>query len=459
MLRVVFVVPLLVIAALALAVPSLERTTIRHTPQWRDEAAANVQRSHDALLRWLGRHPNGIGWTEHLDSDGLQRELSAGEDADVEVVRRILGLYAGPHRGLEERRFVAVRLALRDWASALTVAKEHEIASLNDNEAIASSASHDASPAHAHPPDWDHPPMHQASAAVERLPAPRFRERPATSHRGQQRSVESFVASPGTEAFWHSDYFQAAAAARAQHKLLFIHFYAPGHEAACEAFDREIQLYLTAVHVRHRYVWLRLSTDSQVSVEGRSFPILHHPAFAEMHGRPGIAMIDYENPNTSHYGYVVSQFPFAGHWHFSGRGLQTILELPPGTLTQRTLIYAVRSHPHAPRSAGGLPNHILMSEAEAHSRHQASIASQGHHGWEGRFHQINARLGGGQAAREVVAESWPNQSLVAAALECVDCWRQSGGHWDAVSGAHAEYGYDMQRAGNGVWYATGLFGG
>ena len=35
--------------------------------------------------------------------------------------------------------------------------------------------------------------------------------------------------------------------------------------------------------------------------------------------------------------------------------MAVILDLPPGTLTQRTLIYAVRTHPERPASADGQP--------------------------------------------------------------------------------------------------------
>ena len=65
---------------------------------------------------------------------------------------------------------------------------------------------------------------------------------------------------------------------------------------------------------------------------------------------------------------------------------------------------------------------------------------------------------GDLVSREVVAESWPGESLLDAAIECVRCWRTSAGHWEGVSAPHAEYAYDMKLGSNGVWYATGIFG-
>jgi hypothetical protein len=101
----------------------------------------------------------------------------------------------------------------------------------------------------------------------------------------------------------------------------------------------------------------------------------------------------------------------------------------------------------------------LLSEAESHSQYQARIRLQGHHRWAARFPRINALLPQGLTAREVCAESWPGESLVEAAIECVRCWRLSSGHWSAVRARQGRYGYDIKRGGNGIWYATGIFGG
>ena len=137
--------------------------------------------------------------------------------------------------------------------------------------------------------------------------------------------------------------------------------------------------------------------------------------------------------------------------------LAALLDLPLGTLTQRTLIFAVRTHPEQPSSARSHLSPLLAQETESHAYYQASITLQGHHHWESRFHAINARLPAGLLAQEVCAESWPGQTLVEAADDCVHAWRQSPGHWEAVRSRHALFGYDMQRGANGIWYATGIF--
>ena len=255
---------------------------------------------------------------------------------------------------------------------------------------------------------------------------------------------------------WQTDYQQATRAARHRKKMLFIFFHRPGSDALSREFEAR-SLAPAVQGRRDRFVWARLPLDTQVSVQGKPVTLIKHAAFGELHGRPGIAIIDYANQGASYYGYVVSCFPFHRR-PYSARGVAHILDLPPGSLTQRTLIYAVRTHPEAPRSTSGRLHPALRKEAESHSRHQARILLQGHHAWETRFHTINARLGG-MVANEVVAESWPGEGLVEAAVGCVHSWRQSSGHWGLVRRYHRCYAFDMKRGRNGIWYATGLFGG
>jgi hypothetical protein len=193
-------------------------------------------------------------------------------------------------------------------------------------------------------------------------------------------------------------------------------------------------------------------------MDGKEVTLLELPSFAEMLVRQGMAIIDFANKDTRYYGSIVSTFPLYRGRPFSAQQISVMLDLPPGTLTQRTLIYAVRTHPDRPGSTSGKCCDNLTSEAKSHSKYQAKICKQGHHTWETRFHRIRSRLPSGMTATEVCAESWPGEGLLAAAIDCVNCWRQSSGHWRAVRECHPRYGYDMKRGRNGIWYATGIFG-
>jgi hypothetical protein len=267
---------------------------------------------------------------------------------------------------------------------------------------------------------------------------------------GQPVPVEQLV--------WHTDYRTAMNQATDERKLLFIFFYDSPDDPAVRAFDQKT---LSDAQVRARlgqFVLARLPRTAEVTVDGEPVELLKHGAFSEMLGRQGVAVIDLAHREASYYGHVVSTFPFDPGHYYQPWAVRVILDLPPGTLTQRTMIYAVRIHPEGPESTTGSLHDVLAAEAEQHSDHQASITLQGHHNWEGRFHRINARLPSGMLAQEVVAESWPDETLVEACVECVDSWRQSPGHWGAVRARHPLFGYDIRRGRNGIWYATGIFG-
>lgn len=204
-------------------------------------------------------------------------------------------------------------------------------------------------------------------------------------------------------------------------------------------------------------VLVRVPVSVQAHVGGKQIQLIEHASFAELQRQPGLAIIDFTNPQGGHYGHVISIYPLSLPGALTTHSLASLLTLPEGSLTQRTLILAVRIHPEGPASADGVFLTTLAKETESHSSHQARINLQGHHNWESRFHRISARLPGGDSAKEVCAESWPGMGLIAAAMDCVHSWRQSSGHWSAVRGRHAYYGYDMKRGSNGIWYATGIF--
>lgn len=260
------------------------------------------------------------------------------------------------------------------------------------------------------------------------------------------------------EVCWYTDYTEAMNAADRQGKMLLLFFYAPQNLRA-ERFEAESLGDAAVRRQLRQYVCARVPLDCKIRVQGKELVVLQHEAFREMLGRPGIAIVDLTDPKGRLYGTVVSMFPLTEKLWYTHQQVGSMLELPPGTLTQRTLIYAVRTHPERPASTEGQLNPHLSAEAECHADYQARIRLQGHHFWERRFYRINARLPAGCSAREVCAESWPGENLVEAAIECVRCWRLSSGHWSAVRARHFFFGYDMKRGANGVWYATGIFGG
>ena len=258
---------------------------------------------------------------------------------------------------------------------------------------------------------------------------------------------------------WQPDYAKAMNLAEQQGKMLLIYFCDCGGNEACTRFKQETLDDPLVCRKLQNYVCVILPLDAKITSGGKEITLLENIAFQEMLGKPGIAIVDFRQPQDKNlYGIVVSTFPITGKLWYTPERMAVILDLPPGTLTQRTLIYAVRIHPDKPASANGELSSDLLGEAQSHSQHQANIRLQGHHQWGSRFQRIVSRLPGGLTAREVCAESWPGENLVEAAVECVRCWRLSDGHWSAVRAQNQSFGYDMKRGANGVWYATGIFG-
>jgi hypothetical protein len=260
---------------------------------------------------------------------------------------------------------------------------------------------------------------------------------------------------------WLTDYSEAMRSAEASDKMLLVFFRGKQPNGYRDQFLNQVATDKAIREQMSRYILLELPVDATIVSEGQQVNLVRHGAFAELSGREGLAIIDFVNRETDHYGHVVSVFPLqpGRYYRYQPQHLAVILDLPSGTLTQRTMIFAVRIHPEAPASTGGELCSILTEEATSASDYQARIHVQGHHRWGERFQRIAGRLFPWRLrGQEVVAESWPHEDVVDAAVDCVDCWRQSSGHWSAVRTYQPRFGYDMRRGSNGIWYATGLFG-
>ncbi|MFM8734628.1 MAG: hypothetical protein ACKOC8_05470 [Pirellulales bacterium] len=242
------------------------------------------------------------------------------------------------------------------------------------------------------------------------------------------------------------DYAAAGEAARQAGAMLLVSI-APGSDGATDVVGER----LASPEMQERFTrsgvpWVicrlsRADTGTLVS----------DPSLVEMRGGPGVFVVDHSHEEWR--GRVVSILPRTSgrYYRFEPHHVDELASLPPASLTQRSMILAVRLHAEQPRSTEGTCEPGLCTAAAAHSAHQARIHRQGHHGWETRSRQL------GGAVAEVCAESWEHQDLLDSCVDCVASWRQSPGHWRAVSGTHAAYGYDIRRGTNGIWYATGIF--
>lgn len=84
-----------------------------------EPAEAALRSSVQELDRWLGSNSNAPGWRKFLKADQLTAELEKGARANRGVVREVLDRYSSETPGLDRKRFVAVREALKKWLETL----------------------------------------------------------------------------------------------------------------------------------------------------------------------------------------------------------------------------------------------------------------------------------------------------------------------------------------------------
>ena len=84
---------------------------------------------------------------------------------------------------------------------------------------------------------------------------------------------------------------------------------------------------------------------------------------------------------------------------------------------------------------------------------------QGHHNWETRFTRINAILPAGLCAARCARRVGPARAWSKGPSSASTRGARPSGHSGAVCSGQRVFAYDMQRGCNGVWYATGIFGG
>ena len=281
--------------------------------------------------------------------------------------------------------------------------------------------------------------------------------------------VSGYVPTHTVPINWETDYEYAMQTAKLSSRCLLIYLCADNKTeihadvaalpivSACRKFDTVILDDSIVRSGLNRYVLLKLPMDTKIVCEdGTATTIYALPGFEHMVGHPGLIVLDFESLNKPYYGEVVGILPFMRGVCPTAEQTQTFLGLPPGTLTQRTLIYAVRTHPDRPLSTDGEAAPIVVQMAAEHALYQAERNVLTHYNYGARSSRCQAVLGSGMPA-EICAQSQPGLGLFEGAIACMRAWRYSSAHWSIAKRSHRYYGYDMARGKNGAWYAVGFF--
>ncbi len=224
----------------------------------------------------------------------------------------------------------------------------------------------------------------------------------------------------------HSEYYPAYVEARKSGKMLLVDFGTGFDFKTVDAKSLD------------RYEICRVPVDYTLKIDGKQSRLIDAPAFTCLQQQAGIAVVDLHNKE--HFRETVSVLP--QRYAVSGY-VAAVLDLPAGTLTQRTLTWAFRVHQERPPCTNGTADPNMMQHADAHSLNQANSNSM--------YHSSNF-----PGSFEIVAQSMGNGNIDDIAVELVNLWRSSAPHWGAASTPWSAFGVDMQTNGS-VWYATGVF--
>jgi hypothetical protein len=257
---------------------------------------------------------------------------------------------------------------------------------------------------------------------------------------------------------WHADYEKATDLAMKDKKDLVVYFRDKG-ELDDALADPDVAKKLA------KFVCLKIPTDYKVADKR----LLDYPVLTDMLGKPGLVVVSCHDKKLPTYLTVISVHPVTGSRYrwvptYGAEQVKITLDLPAtATLSQRSMIYAVRVHPEVPQSVFSTCHPAFLEHAQSHSQRQANMQRQHHADLIATSNRLQSKVEKGfSGASEVVAESWGRfvggENVLEAAFSCIDAWRHSSGHWGAVARRHTYFGYDIAQGANGTWYATGIFG-
>lgn len=256
---------------------------------------------------------------------------------------------------------------------------------------------------------------------------------------------------------WFTDYSAAYRDAQAGGRQLFVVFYDPRSTVQRDNYERETLARPELATALAKVTRAVIPTDATLPGVGDAKPqrVLASSAFNWLAGGSGLAVVDLADKRSPTFGSVISAHPFSGRMYYGVQATETILSLPPGTMTQRAMVFALRMHPERPQSVWGSAHPTLMYQSLAASQLMAQYQSVGHHNWGGRLAEIQSQSS--LSPFEVAAVSFGAANPIDAAAEIVQNWRGSGAHWGGISSPQRWYGYDMVQGPSGLWYGNGLF--
>ncbi|MDB5391877.1 MAG: hypothetical protein JWM11_7523 [Planctomycetaceae bacterium] len=259
---------------------------------------------------------------------------------------------------------------------------------------------------------------------------------------------------------WHIDYSAAYRQANTEHKQLLLFFRSEKDLLTAGQLEQNALSRPELKDSLSKFVRVVLFTSAVAPVDKDPKPdtkpvkLLDFPCFAHMQGQPGLAIVDLQDKNDHLFGKCISAHPFTSNTLNSVGTVKTMLELPRGTITQRTLTYVLRTHPEQPASVWGQGNPLLFEQCRVASQLMVNYGSVGHHDWGNRSAYVGGQFG---SSPMEVASMGAGNTLFEVAHSVVNLWRGSGVHWGMMITPNRHFGYDMVQSPSGTWFANGIF--
>jgi hypothetical protein len=275
---------------------------------------------------------------------------------------------------------------------------------------------------------------------------------------------EPTVESPAESLSWHGDYLAAYVEASQEKRYLLMLFretiiggeplattdsvFAPSMRPMLEQFSR-VELPLNAA--------MPILSNKTNDTKSGALPnlLLKHRSFRHLGMQSGIAVVDLTDPTSTNHARVVSVLPLPESGQFNDDDLMLALTLPKGAISQRTLLFAIRST--VPDSSLSMREFspTLVELAHRNSRYMANAGRVGSFDQESRKQRIEQDFGPQADLKQLVFATESETSIQDAALQAVANWIGTSESFDILDAPAEAMGMDMfQNSESGRWFVT-----
>ncbi|MDA1160233.1 MAG: hypothetical protein O2983_11535, partial [Planctomycetota bacterium] len=165
--------------------------------------------------------------------------------------------------------------------------------------------------------------------------------------------------------------------------------------------------------------------------------------------------VDLTDPASPNHARVVSVLPLQENGQFNNADLMLALNLPQGAISQRTLLFAIRST--VPDSSLSMREFspTLIELAHRNSRYMANSGQVGSFDRENRAQQIEKEFGPQARLKELVFATEAETGIQDAALQAVTSWISNSESFDILDSPARAMGMEMfQNSESGRWFVT-----